>query len=352
MNQYLIASFEQMLKEDPRSRVFLRLAEEYRKGGEHEKAVEVCENGLHYHPNYIPALVCLGRCHESLGKFEQAEAVFKQVLQTAPDNPHALRGLGNMLFETGSLAEALDYFETLSIHEPNDESIRGRIRQIQDRLIDPVIDQPSEPYSVPEEPDLDMAIEDEEPELLDEDAALLLEDPSNPSEASDGEFEAVQEPPGTEAEAHLDAPHEMTLDDLDSSFERAVREADETLLLEAIDDGSFGEQDEREHSAGLNDEAELSHAPPSGPSASALSDEEIDTALTRGLKHEKMEHLEEASRIYKSLLASAPNDPTVQKHLARVEQRLSRESKTQKKVRLLSNFLDKVKGGVDVPESH
>jgi len=47
---------------DPASRLFLQLAEEYRRDGQPEAALKVLETGLGHHPGYLAARVALGRC--------------------------------------------------------------------------------------------------------------------------------------------------------------------------------------------------------------------------------------------------------------------------------------------------
>ena len=52
-----IDELREKVARDPSSRVFLQLAEEYRKAGKFEEAVEVCQEGLKHHPNYTSARV-------------------------------------------------------------------------------------------------------------------------------------------------------------------------------------------------------------------------------------------------------------------------------------------------------
>jgi len=117
-------------------------------------------------------------------------------------------------------------------------------------------------------------------------------------------------------------------DPIDLEFEKALKAASpvDALLPEftgpetaatAADVASLGEQDEKE--------------------------------LTKGLKHEHREHLEAAFRIYKNLLKTYPGNEAVLGHLARVNARLKSETKQNKKVRILSNWLDKIKGVYYVP---
>ena len=57
-----LAQLEERWRREPQSRVFLQVAEEYRRGGDLRRAVELLEQGLGKHPGYVSALVLLGRC--------------------------------------------------------------------------------------------------------------------------------------------------------------------------------------------------------------------------------------------------------------------------------------------------
>ena len=56
-----IEDLERRLGKDPNSKIFAQLAEEYRKAGRLEEAIQTCRDGLETHPNYFSARVALGR---------------------------------------------------------------------------------------------------------------------------------------------------------------------------------------------------------------------------------------------------------------------------------------------------
>lgn len=299
MSQYVISSLEQQWRKDPSSRVFFRLAEEYRKSGAYEKAIDVCKEGIKYHPNYLPARVCLGRCRQAMGLLHQAEEDFHEVLRVASDNPHALMGLSAICLDSGRLEEALSYSETLAIHDPYDEALVNRILFIKEKIAEKEL----------EEPPPVLAQEAEE-----EDASFLALDEGDTEPSAALALEAFEDQPdllGVAAEEP---------DPLDEEFAKAIE-----------DDEAIGEFEDL-----------AAEAPPVVRSNLLGADEE--NLLTKGLKHEKMEHYEAAQHIYRSLLADHPGNPTVRQHLDRVDRLLVTESGSRKKIRLLSNWLDKIKG--------
>jgi tetratricopeptide (TPR) repeat protein len=76
---------------DPTSIAFAALAEEYRRTGRFDDAIQVCRAGLVRHPAYVSARVTLGRALIELDQLEEAEAELAQVLKIAPENLAAIR---------------------------------------------------------------------------------------------------------------------------------------------------------------------------------------------------------------------------------------------------------------------
>lgn len=95
---------------DPASIAFAQLAEEYRRAGAYESAVEVCRAGLARHPGYLSARVTLGRALLELDRIDAAHDELQAVLAGSPDNQPALRGLGEVFHRRGNLNEALAHY--------------------------------------------------------------------------------------------------------------------------------------------------------------------------------------------------------------------------------------------------
>lgn len=104
-----IAELRRRVESDPASIAFAQLAEEYRREGGYEQAVEVCRTGLAQYPSYLSARVTLGRALTELGRLEEARAEIARVLQVAPDNIAARRAMDD-------LAARLDH--QTSPHDP------------------------------------------------------------------------------------------------------------------------------------------------------------------------------------------------------------------------------------------
>jgi Flp pilus assembly protein TadD len=91
-----IDELRRRIQADPASVAFLHLAEAHRRSGALEEAVRVCRHGLDHHPGYQSARVTLGRTLVALGRTAEAAVEFRRVLETAPGNVIAQRGLADL----------------------------------------------------------------------------------------------------------------------------------------------------------------------------------------------------------------------------------------------------------------
>src|SRR5215472_11943772 len=100
-----IEELRRRVEADPASIAFAALAEEYRRLGRYDEAVETCVAGLQRHPAYLSARVTLGRALIETGDFESAREQFQTVLRSAPENIAATRGLAQIHERLGHSTE-------------------------------------------------------------------------------------------------------------------------------------------------------------------------------------------------------------------------------------------------------
>lgn len=91
-----IEELKRRVQSDPASIAFAALAEEYRRAGRFEDAINTCTAGLIRHPSYLSAHVTLGRALLDLGRLEDARKQLESVLKLAPENLAAIRGLAEI----------------------------------------------------------------------------------------------------------------------------------------------------------------------------------------------------------------------------------------------------------------
>lgn len=128
-----IEKLERRYAENPHGLTFAPLAEVHRKNGDVPRALELLAAGLELHPNYIPASIVLGRCHQDLGDLPAAEAAFAHVLRLDDENVIALKSLADINERQENFAEAENWLRRLvSVDRSNDEA-REQLRRLEAR---------------------------------------------------------------------------------------------------------------------------------------------------------------------------------------------------------------------------
>lgn len=97
-----IDDLRRRLDKEPASIAFAQLAEEYRRAGDVQECVRVCRAGLAQHPGYLSARLTLGRALMELGRLDEAQTEFAQVLQGAPDNLVGLKSMADLRQRRGA----------------------------------------------------------------------------------------------------------------------------------------------------------------------------------------------------------------------------------------------------------
>jgi tetratricopeptide (TPR) repeat protein len=91
-----IEELRRRVEADPASIAFAALAEEYRRSGAYQDAINTCRVGLQRHPSYLSARVTLGRALLEIGDYAAARQELDTVLKSAPENLAAIRGLAEI----------------------------------------------------------------------------------------------------------------------------------------------------------------------------------------------------------------------------------------------------------------
>jgi hypothetical protein len=131
-----IEKLERRYADNPHGLTFAPLAEVHRKNGDVARALELLTAGLELHPNYIPASIVLGRCHQDLGDLPAAEAAFAHVLRLDDENVIALKSLADINERLEHFGEAENWLRRLvSVDRSNDEA-REQLRRLEARKKD------------------------------------------------------------------------------------------------------------------------------------------------------------------------------------------------------------------------
>ncbi|MEP6995162.1 MAG: tetratricopeptide repeat protein [Acidobacteriota bacterium] len=135
-----IRDLERRLDMDPGSRLFVSLAEEYRKLGRFRQALSALQKGLLAHPGYIAAQVALGRVYLEASQKTDAIATFTKVLVADPGNLVAAKSLGDVYLSRGDSLEALKKYKlyrALSGDKTVDEVLAALEAEVAPRPVTP-----------------------------------------------------------------------------------------------------------------------------------------------------------------------------------------------------------------------
>ena len=172
--------------ENPR-RYFAPLANEYRKGGNPKRAIEICRAHLAQMPGHMSGQVVYGQSLFEGGEYDEARKVFEGALLLDPENLIALRSLGDLSLQAGDTAQARSWYTRLLEADPKDAAVIALIA---------VID--SSPPAAP-------AAEPEITSELTVDFSFVDSPPESPGQES-----ATEEAPVTAASEATESGHEST----------------------------------------------------------------------------------------------------------------------------------------------
>jgi tetratricopeptide (TPR) repeat protein len=142
-----IESLKDRIARDPFSRAFLQLAEEYRREGRFQEAIEVCLEGLGRHPTYHTARISLGKTYMEAGDMENARRAFSEVLELQPENHLAAKLLAEIQKKTGDFAGAAATYLAILRYYPGDREVAALLREAQgpEPSAAPAVPEPARP---------------------------------------------------------------------------------------------------------------------------------------------------------------------------------------------------------------
>ncbi len=128
--QNLIDRFSQ----SPESRLFAPLADVYRKQGDVDRAIQLCEEGLERFPDYASAHVILGKCFYDKGATERARGEFQRVLELDQENMVALKFMGDILLAEDKRDNAAEYYRKLLSIDPMNEEVARALKEMEEQF--------------------------------------------------------------------------------------------------------------------------------------------------------------------------------------------------------------------------
>jgi tetratricopeptide (TPR) repeat protein len=205
-----IDELKQRFDENPR-RYFAPLANEFRKVGDLEQAILICEAYLPQQPGHMSGHIVYGQALFESNRLDEALGVFQTALSLDPENLIALRHLGDIAARQGDPGSARRWYERVLEADPRNEEIQGLIGALGDdhgaarpesAFATAHTEPPPAPPATPVEafaaaPDAHFASHDsvvtDVPELLDLDVALPETTPAATAPAEAERSDAAQE---------------------------------------------------------------------------------------------------------------------------------------------------------------
>jgi len=128
-NSALIEDLRKQFAENPR-RVFARLANEYRKSGDLDVAIEICRAHVPLQPTYISGYIVLGQALFESGQQDEARSTFETALSLDPENLIALRQLGDIARASGDIDAARGWYHKLLEVDPQNDDIAAQLEAL------------------------------------------------------------------------------------------------------------------------------------------------------------------------------------------------------------------------------
>ncbi|MDA8168233.1 MAG: tetratricopeptide repeat protein, partial [Nitrospiraceae bacterium] len=126
-----LEKLKEKVQKDPNSRLFLSLAEHYKKAGMIDEALEVLTSGLERQPSYMSARVALGKIYLETGKLNEAKQEFEQVVKAIPDNLFAQRRLADIYLTLGEDEKAAVSLKAVLRLNPLDEEAVVSLKRLE-----------------------------------------------------------------------------------------------------------------------------------------------------------------------------------------------------------------------------
>lgn len=117
-----IDELKKRFDENPR-RFFASLANEYRKAGDLEQAIAICQAHLADQPTNMNGHVVYGQALFEAGRYDEARTTFETALTLDPENLIALRHLGDIACTNGQNDAARTWYERVLDADPRNEEI-------------------------------------------------------------------------------------------------------------------------------------------------------------------------------------------------------------------------------------
>jgi tetratricopeptide (TPR) repeat protein len=126
-----ITRLNEKYSKDPKSRIFVQLADLYRKNNMVDEALEVLNKGLEYHPEYPVAYLILGKCYYDKRSYIQARDAFEKTITLDPQNIIALRMLAKTCETLKDEKGQINAYRNIIAIDPLDNNAKEKLSMLE-----------------------------------------------------------------------------------------------------------------------------------------------------------------------------------------------------------------------------
>jgi len=209
-----IERLKERVGKDPNSKLFVPLAEEYKKIGMLDEAIETLSIGLERHPTYMSAHVSLGKIYLDKDMLDEASTEFEKVIHTIPDNLYAHKRLAEIYSTLNMRDKAIEAFKMVLKLNPLDWDAEKSLAALGGVTVQP---EGAETFkvSIPDEKSSDVTVTESFKEL--EETPSGLEEMIEPS--VEGNLSETEASVSGEAEESV-----FVMDEISETLEKEVLE--------------------------------------------------------------------------------------------------------------------------------
>jgi len=305
----------------PGSRIFVGLAEEYRRAGRFADALATLNSGLESHPTYLSARIAIARLYQETGRFPEAIDAFSKVLVTDRENLVAAKALGDIHSRQGNALEAVKKYKLYRALS-GDRAVDEKIATLERETKGDLPSAPSRETVAAPAPHSRMFDPLSDPDSGISGAFSFEPDPNATRSLSTLEFEPASEPPvpiETTRPFRID-PASITDVEPDASgapeaISPVVSAVESSVSVPTVETSAAISEQPR-----AADAPEAAMASDSDLEAAASSSSPADLPPSRTLAelYENQGFREEARGIYERLVSQNPDDESLVRRLARV----------------------------------
>lgn len=322
------------VEKDLNSRLFVPLAEEYRKEGMLDEAITVLLDGLDRQPGYTSARVALGRLYLEKDMINEARSEFEKVVSAIPDNLFAHKKLAEIYKNLRETDKAIAAYREIVKLNPLDEDAKTSLENLENIAHKPAAETPEMPPAAGAEKAASQAEgleEEKDISSVHEGAIGVAEEKAGEPEPRETEEEFEQfkstfseklpEEKPQESEEFFGIPEDQVFDlSTDTGEEVCEEVADETAEL-------FEEQPE--------------------PVETAVSGKRPDAYTADAEAFISSGNFSKAAEIYKDILSREPDNKQILQRVAELRQLIRLTGRGDETIERLEAFLDGIKKGRD-----